>query len=330
MAIISACTREEMPKILALGFVNGGAELSVLDLNNGSREYITNSKVITPTSFSYCNAKKEIAYSAFVEDGEELILWEINYNTYALTKGNNKYKFPVWSRDCLYIAFNSSNQSVTRVYILNMQDKAVHPLIANEEITSEGASWSPDSSLIVTHLPTVDSLGQKSGYNLGIVDTENRNLVKELSGPIDFPFSKPAWENNGQFFLYSAREGSTFDIFKYDINLETAILTIGSEKDDRFPVMSPDGKRFVFLQSEPGQTIFRIGLFDNSLQSTTYLSDFQQSISSLLWVNNEQVIYSKYDPGMNKTSLYLVNINEEKEIKLGDWDGQYLNLITFP
>src|SRR5262245_4383615 len=83
-----ACTQEEMPKILALGLVNNGNELSVLDLNNSSRQYITNSQGITPTSFSYCDVKKEIAYSAFVENGEEIILWEINHNTYALTKEN--------------------------------------------------------------------------------------------------------------------------------------------------------------------------------------------------------------------------------------------------
>ena len=211
-----------------------------------------------------------------------------------------------------------------------MQDKAIRPLISNQDTLSEGVSWSPDLKLIVTHLPIIDSSGQKTGYNLGIVNTENGTLVEEIPGSVDYTFSIPAWDNGGKYFLFSAKREATFDLYKYDIGLRTETLVVGSDKDDRFPVMSPDGKRFVFLQSEPVQSVFRIGLFDISLKSTTYLSDFQQYITSLLWLNNEQVVYSKYEPAVNKTSFYLIHIISGKGTKLGDWDGQYLTPTLFP
>ena len=125
---IAGCSREEYPNILALGFVNGGRELSLLDINKNSRAYITNSKIIAPRSYSYCNNKKTIAYSAYVEFGEEIIAWESNYNTYALTKGNNQYSLPVWSRDCLFLAFTSRGEK-NQTYILDMMSKSIRLLI---------------------------------------------------------------------------------------------------------------------------------------------------------------------------------------------------------
>lgn len=330
LILLSSCTRIELPKILALGFVDGGFELSVLDLNNNTREYITNNKVITPTSFSYCESNKEIAYSAFVESGEEIILWKINYDTYALTRGNNKYRFPVWSPDCLFLAFNSYSQNGPRVQILNIQDKTIRPLISDQNILSEGISWSPNSHLIATHLPVFDSLGNKTAYNLGIVNTENMSLVNKIRSIIDFPFSTPSWHSDGEYFLFSAKQESTFDLYKYDTSQETVSLIVASKKDDRLPVMSPDGNHFVFLESELTQNKSRICLLDALPKSVTYLTNSYQNITGLFWLNNEQVIYSKYDQIVDETSFYLIDINDIRETKLGAWDGQFLNPTLFP
>jgi hypothetical protein len=60
------------------------------------------------------------------------------------------------------------------------------------------------------------------------------------------------------------------------------------------------------------------------------LTDFRQDITGLLWLNNDQAIYSKYDEAITKTSFYLIQINNRKEAKLGEWDGRYLEPILFP
>jgi len=329
--ILISCARETYPKILALGFVNGGFELSVIDLNaNGQGSYITNSKVIAPTSFSYCDLKKEIVYSAPVENGEELILWKTNYDTYALTNGNNEFSSPIWSPDCSSIAF-TSNKDVTQVYLLNMDDTTVRPLISDQEVSTEGAFWSPNSEFVVTFLPIVSPENNERKYNIGIVRMERGSLIKQITEPVDFPFSRIAWQANGASFIFSAKKETSFDLYLYGIDSESTTKIMESEMDDRFPVLSPNGEKLVFLQSAANQTSFRVSVFDMVSQSIVSSSDYKENITGLFWLNNEEIVYSIYSPIKNTTSFYLLRADNERESsKLGDWNGRFVNPIIFP
>src|SRR6266508_1533285 len=158
------------PKIITLGFVDGGFEISVLDLSKGIRQYVTNSHGISPTSYSYCEAKKQVVYSAFAENGQELIFMDLtNYRTEALTHGNNDFRFPVWSPDCSMLAFTSFG-SDPNVFILNPENSQTHPVSSQEGISLEGASWSPNSHFLATYIPVASPNNQEK-FDLGIVDT---------------------------------------------------------------------------------------------------------------------------------------------------------------
>jgi Tol biopolymer transport system component len=131
------------PKILSRGFVDNAFELSVLDINSGKRQYLTNSKLISPTAFSLCDKTNEIVYSAYVELGEELILWAPNQNSRLLTNGNNHLRYPRWSSDCSLLSVDS-NKEIPQVFLVNPTNGEMHLLLPDYDGPSTNLSWSPN------------------------------------------------------------------------------------------------------------------------------------------------------------------------------------------
>lgn len=308
------------PRIIALGFVNGGFEISVLDLNNGTRQYVTNSKVIAPTSYSYCEVKKQVAFSAFVEDGEEIISQDlVTTHTKALTQGNNHFRLPVWSPDCSMLAFTSYDSS-SNVLILNLENSKTYPIALQEEISLEGASWSPSSHFLATYIP-VPSQG-KGSFDLGIVDVTVNKLTK-IQGLIDYPFSQVVWNADGSKIYFSAiRDTTSIDIYSFDLNHGTEISVIQTKFDDHYPVLSPDEKYLSFLQSSSPQDTYILGLFDLSTENIELITTTPMTISATLWLDDQRLLLSEYS--QNKTIYYVLDIKTKALKEVSRFDGQFI------
>jgi Tol biopolymer transport system component len=184
------------PKIMTLGFVDGGFEISVLDLSNSIRQYVTNSHGIAPTSYSYCEAKKQVAFSAFAENGQELIFMDLtNFRNEALTHGNNDFRLPVWSPDCSMLAFTSFAGN-PNVLLFNLENSQTPPAISEPGISSQDASWSPDSYFLATYIPVPPPDNNQQRFDLGIVDIKTNKLATRINGSIAYTFSGVAWSSD--------------------------------------------------------------------------------------------------------------------------------------
>ena len=99
--------------------------------------------------------------------------------------------------------------------------------------------------------------------------------------------------------------------------------------DDRDPVISPDGKQFVFLQASPNQELFSIQLFDISSQTITELTHTPVKVTAMLWLNDKQIVFSEYNQLKNKTTYTLLDIQRISETQIAEFDGMFLNSQWF-
>jgi len=314
------------PKIIALGFVNSGFEISVLDLSNSTRQYVTNSHVIAPISYSYCESKKQVAYSAFVENGEELIFQDLNNaRTEALTQGNNHFRFPVWSPDCSRLAFTSYDDN-PNVLILNLEDLQTRPAISSQDISFVGASWSPDSHFLATYIPIPSqNKDDPESFELGVVDVTTNKLLKHTQGLLDYPFSDVAWNANSKQLYFSAnRDAHSFDIYTFDLDENIETPTIRTEFDDRYPLLSPDGKYLSFLQSSSNKDTYNLGLFELSSKNIEFITTKPIPISSVLWLDSQRLIFSEYSLANNQTIYYIVDIKTKTPKEISRFDGRFI------
>ncbi len=320
---ISACSSmaQNYPTIFALGFVESGFEISALNLNTGIRQYVTNNKVIAPMSFAYCSKTKQIAYSAPVENGEEIILQDLNGDSRALTSGNNKFRSPVWSPDCSLIAVTSLGAS-SKIVVIQTKDGTVRTLFSNSDLSMEGFAWSPDGkyAVVVTN-PTASA--NAAMYNLGVVDLRTENLIQNIKGIIDFPFSKIVWLVSSNEFLFVANRQGNFDIYKYDLSKKQETPVVRTNNDERYPVLSPNGKLIAFLESSPGSDSFSVNMLDLSSNSITALSTTSMKINAVLWMNNQEILVSEYVPSTNQTKYYSLNIGNKSLSLIASFQGQY-------
>jgi Tol biopolymer transport system component len=324
--LVSGCSlTNSYPKVVALGSVNGGFEISVLDLDSGTRHYVTNSKVIAPISYSYCAVKKQIAYSAYVENGEELIFQDLNNaHSQALTHGNNHFRFPVWSPDCSLIAF-SSYESNPNLFILNHQNSTTYPAISEEGVSLRGASWSPNAQFISTYIPIPSqNSDNKEEYDLGVIDVTTNKLAAKIHGSIDYPFSEVAWSaENSQFYFSARRSTPSIDIYRFDVNTGKETSVINTEFDDRYPVLSPDGKYLSFLQSSPGEDFYNLGLYDLSTKNIEFVTNNPKLISSVLWSDNQRLILSEYNLTQDDTIFYAFDFKTKALKEIARFDGRF-------
>jgi len=319
----TACmSASRYPKIIALGFVNAGFEISILDLNNTTRQYVTNSKVIAPTSYSYCQAKNQIAFSAFVEDGEELIFQDLaNAHTEALTQGNNHFRHPVWSSDCSALAFTSYDSS-SNVLLLKPENSQTYPAALDEGISLEGASWSPNSHFLATYIPIPSQNNER--FDLGIIDVPTNKLTTRLPGFVDYPFSEVVWNaESNQLYFSAVRNSASFDIYVFDLEEEIEKPVVQTGFDDRYPLLSPDGKHISFLQSS-SKDAYILGLFDLSSNKIEFMTSSPIAVSAMLWLDNQRLLLSEYNPTENQTIYYVLDIKTEVVKEVSRFDGRFI------
>jgi len=159
--------------------------------------------------------------------------------------------------------------------------------------------------------------------------TLDSQLSRDVDDPFSYPFSEIIWAKDSASFLFSAKRRSTFDIYIYDLKLKSEKPIVQTDLDDRAPVISPDGKQFVFLQASPNQELFLIQLSDISSQTITELTHTPAKVTAMLWLNDKQIVFSEYNQLKNKTTYTLLDIQQKSETRIAEFNGMFLNSQWF-
>jgi Tol biopolymer transport system component len=320
---LSACTsfRRPAPTVFALGVSNSHLQISALDLNAGKQKYMPDSFMITPTSYDYCPEKQLIVYSAFVEMGEEIVLYNLRGGGGALTSGNNNFRNPVWSPDCSLIAVNSRGEPAS-IALIQAEGGSTTFIAPPGRREMHGFSWSPAGRFAVTYTRPAGA-EQTAPFDLGLLDLTANNLIQQIPGRIDTPFSPVAWSETGDEFIFSANRQGQFDIYQYKVAEREETPLIQTEYDDRYPLRSPDGKNLAFLKASPGGDEFTVNLFDFSTGSISEVSSTPMRINSLLWMTDQELLVTENDPSANETRFYSLNVPKKSLDLIASYTGFY-------
>jgi serine/threonine protein kinase/Tol biopolymer transport system component len=111
---------------------------------------------------------------------------------------------PAWSPDGIHIAFTSLRDGAPQIYILNVNDGSVNPIITDPDFAITEAlqpAWSPNGSQIVY---TVKRVGVLQVWIMNAAGDGQTQLVRSGNEYYDF---KPAWSPDGQTILFTQSKG---------------------------------------------------------------------------------------------------------------------------
>jgi Tol biopolymer transport system component len=324
ITIIGGCAPASLfPKIIALELVDGDFEIAVLDLNQGMTQYLTNTIAMASISYSYCEEKQQIAYSAYVDGGQEIIYQDlVTANTRLVTEGDNHFRLPDWSPDCSMLAFTSDDSNPS-VFVHNLESSVTDPVPVDEGFFLHGASWSPSSQFLATYVPV--PFYDEEAFNLGIIDIANHKLTR-LSGLADYPFSEAVWSAEGDKIYFSAiQERSAFQLYEFDVNTGLQKPIVKTESNDHYPRLSPDGTYLSFLRSSLVANAYTLGVLDLSSKRTELLTSEPMAISAILWLDNQRLVLSEYKSAQNETTYYVVDRVTKNLKRIFRFDGQFIH-----
>lgn len=159
---------------------------------------------------------------------------------------------PSWSPDGTKIAFESSRDDGSEVYVMNADDgSGVTRLTFNGPPEDRGTNWSADGSQIVFHstrFPAETGAGHSS-FEVFIMNADGSEQTRLTEN--NFQDSLPDISPDGRIVFNSFRDG---DHEIYDMNVDGTDqrrLTF-SPGEDAHPIYSPDGSKIVFHSRRTG------------------------------------------------------------------------------
>ncbi|MCL5049541.1 MAG: S9 family peptidase [Firmicutes bacterium] len=257
--------------------------------------------------------------------GRSLWLVDIKSGQHSpLFADEHQYSSPKWSPDGKRLAFvsNRSGSSQVHVYWFE-QDKSAR--ITDVRRAPSDVTWSPDGKHIAFSqevlAPATDfarSVYRPDGR--GLLDSAYRQLfVVSSDGGVARQLTEGsynhggtlAWTPDSSAIVFSANRRDDWEYHTLEANLYQVTIATGEVKAlvaepgrQSQPVFSPDGRYLAFLQASGEAVPYRnakLRVMDwRSKEVNELLSDFDRSIESPSWLNNNTVVFQYADQGQLK------------------------------
>jgi TolB protein len=177
------------------------------------------------------------------------------------TKGSGQNWLPVFSPDGTRIAFISTRDGNSEIYVMNRDGSNVQRLTNNPAIDST-PTWSPNGAQIAF---TSERTGSPQVYIMNVDGSGLRRVSYETYA--DRATWSPAPLNE---IAFAARTGPGFDIKILNIaSGETRQITFG-EGTNESPAWSPNGRHLAFMSTRAGRSqIFTVDRDGRNLRQLT-------------------------------------------------------------
>jgi WD40 repeat protein len=163
---------------------------------------------------------------------------------------------PAWSPDGERIAFKTSRDGNTEVYVMNA-DGSAQTRLTDNPAEDDNPCWSPEGNRILF-------MSNRSGqWQLYVMNEDGSDQYQITTGPDSKTF--PEWSPDGSRILYhSGGDGVTgMGIFvaNADGSGQTRLTSHGAGTFDGFQDWSPDGSQIVFQSNRDGDTnVYKMNL----------------------------------------------------------------------
>ena len=154
-----------------------------------------------------------------------------------LTKYSGDDGAPSFSPDGKRIAFESRRDSLTDIYVMNIDGTNILNLTKNSKRNNSSPVWSPDGSMIA----------YESDYDLIIANSDGRHPIKlaDANQPMGM-----RWSPDGKKIAFAAEGTQYMEYYLLEIDGPSLIkLTEGAVANHFPPSWSPDGTKIVFMKA---------------------------------------------------------------------------------
>lgn len=239
---------------------------------------------------------------------------------------------PYWSPDGSQIAFTSSRDGDTDIYIINADGSNLYNVTADpsplltamlymiKKSKDDWSSWSPDGGKIAFSSAQDNIMMQTVEMNIYSSDVDGYNVIN-LTDTLEVD-GVPRWSPNGNQLVFVSDRDQGTNIFVMDSDGSNVVQLTDKECDNDFPSWSPDGNLIAFESNCNGNyDIYSIKI-DGS--ETEQLTDAPSIERQPFWspVGNQIAFVSDRD-GDNE--IYLMdpdgsNITQMTNNEVDDWD----------
>ncbi len=168
---------------------------------------------------------------------------------------------PVWSPDRTRVAYSSTREGRTDIYIMDVTTRAERQITGTSEDGTYNATptWSPDSQYLAF-------ISNRSGKkDIVVVRLEDGDAKMLSPRDLKAEYDTPAWSPDGKQIAFASNKTGHNEIWlmgSSGINLRQ--LTITSAGEFTAPAWSPDGTQIAFIGSGDGNSaVFVLNLKTN-------------------------------------------------------------------
>jgi dipeptidyl aminopeptidase/acylaminoacyl peptidase len=272
----------------------------------------------SPDSATLSPDGRFVAYAVretlWAENTYEMQLWRASARTgemVKLTHSKGVNRDPAWSPDGRSLAFISSRDGVSQIYVISLSGGEARPL-TNVTTGVSAFRWAPDGTRIAFSMPdpeTQEIRERREKYSdfemirhdytmthLWALDI-NGAAPKRLTGGSQFTVGSFSWSPDGQALAFDAqiRPGLSFDasadIYVYNFATDAVKKIVDLQGPDIDPQWSPDSKRIVFstTMGKPNwfyvnRILATISVDGGAVESVT--ADFDESAFPIAWTRD--------------------------------------------
>jgi serine/threonine protein kinase/Tol biopolymer transport system component len=172
---------------------------------------------------------------------------------------------PRWSPDGKQIAFFSvTSGKAPRIYVVSADGRTPQELLPDDDHPQADPYWSPDGTALVFGSPYASS-----SKGIRVLDLKTRALT---TLPDSQDLFSPRWSPDGRYI--AAVRWNSQSLLLFDRSKQKW-SEVGQGRNVSFPNWSHDAKYIYFLSWPENPGIFRVRVFDSSVERVVDLKNFQ-------------------------------------------------------
>ncbi len=204
-----------------------------------------------------------------------------------LTNSGSDEIDPAWSPDGKQIAFASSRDKKSQIYVMNADGSAPKNLSASLNRDDHEPVWSPDGKYILFRSYFSSPTSTAGSWDLWVMDADGMNQ-KNLSGDHTHSDWGGIWSPDGKQIAFTGATQANSAILVINVDGTSVNALTPIDGQDTNPAWSPDGQQIAFIRGSRGNQ--DVWLIDRDGSNERQLTSGSKSILDIAWSPDGQTL----------------------------------------